>query len=180
MKTNTLKTAVLLPFLFLACSKGPAAEGAAKTAVYFGPSRFSSADGKVPYGGTTSAAKREVSADGSLITETLTQPGGSPAVPPSTYLTTMKRRGASLVYDTQDAGKTFTGTLTYSDAGLNSWTYDIKLAAGGVITGTGAINQGALTTKKVFAGTKAVLITDELKEIPQAEYERVMAAMLPK
>ena len=87
-----------------------AADGAA---YYYGQVSFFSPDGKLPYGNTDSAVKREVMDGGERIVETVTQPGPGHAMSPREFVTELKRRKKTLVYDVSDAGGTFTGSGVY-------------------------------------------------------------------
>lgn len=178
MKTSN--TCLLLGFAFLAgCAGTPAVRRADSTAYYFGTVKYSSLDGRMPFGKTRSAAKREISAGGALVVETVTEPGRSPSMPAQTFTTRITRRGETLVYDAADDEKTFTGTVTFSGPGLEAWTYDIKLVKGGELTGSGKLTPEGLSAVKVMAGPDEVKITEELKTVSQDEYAREIEEMRP-
>ncbi len=149
------------------------------TSYYLGESAFFSPDGRLPYGKTDSAVKREILAGGARIIETVTQPGAGPGVPPKTMVTELKRRGKKLVYDASDAGGTFSGTLTYKDAGLTGWTYDLRLKNGGAIKGKGSVSAGGLKTEKQLTGGRPMLVKDELKPVSEEKYNDEVRAMKP-
>jgi hypothetical protein len=147
---------------------------------YYGQVAFFSPNGKLPYGETEAAVRRQVLENGARIVETVTQPGRSPGMRPVEIVTELKRRGRTLAYDASDAGATFTGTLTFKDAELKAWTYDIKLKAGGTIKGTGELTPAGIKTAKQLAGTgRAMLIREDLGVINAAEYKRRVAELLP-
>lgn len=149
-------------------------------AFYYGQVSYFSPNGKLPYGETESAVKREILENGSRILETVTQPGRAPGMRPVQIVTELKRRGKSLVYDAADAGATFTGRLTFKDAGLKAWTYDIKLKDGGTITGTGELTPAGIKTAKLLGGAaRPMLIKEDLGAIKAAEYTRRVAEMAP-
>lgn len=149
-------------------------------AFYYGQVSFFSPDGKLPYGETESAVKREVLENGARIVETVTQPGNAHGMRPVEIVTELKRRGKSLAYDAKDAGATFTGTLTFKDAELKAWTYDIKLKAGGTIKGTGGLSAAGIKTAKQMAGVPhPMLIKEDLAVIKAAEYRMRVKEMAP-
>ena len=133
----------------------------------------------MPLGKTRSAAKREISNGGALIVETVTEPGRSPSAPAQTFTTRITRRGETLVYDAADDEKTFSGTMTFSGPGLEAWTYDLKIAKGGALTGTGRLTPEGLSAVKLMTGPDEVKITDELKTVTREEYAREIEAMRP-
>jgi hypothetical protein len=149
-------------------------------AFYYGQVTFFSPDGKLPYGGTESVVKREISDNGARIVETVTQPGRAPGMRQAEIVTELRRRGKTLAYDAKDAGATFTGRLIFKDAGLKAWTYDIKLKDGGTLTGTGELTAAGIRTAKQLAGTaRPMLIKEDLGVIKAAEYTRRVAEMAP-
>lgn len=163
-----------------AASPRPTAPAAADgTAWYFGPSSYFSPDGRIPYGGTESAVRREISGGGALIVETVTQPGHSPSMPAMVSVARMSRRGGSLVYDAADDEKTFSGTVTFSSADLSSWTYDLELARGGTVTGSGSLSGGAIRTEKLLGLERPMLVREELKAVSEREYSMRAAEMRP-
>lgn len=149
-------------------------------AFYYGQVSFFSPNGKLPYGETESAVKREVLENGARIVETVTQPGRAPGMRPVEIVTELKRRGKTLAYDAADAGGTFTGRLVFKDAELKAWTYDIKLKAGGTIKGTGELTPAGIKTAKQLAGTASpMLIKEDLGVIKAAEYKTRVVDMQP-
>ncbi len=178
MKTGN--ACLFFGFAFLAgCAGAPAARHAGGTAYYFGTVKYSSLDGRLPFGRNVAAAKREIASGGALILEAVTEPGRSPSMPAQTFTTRLIRRGETLVYDAADDEKTFSGTMTFSGPGLEAWTYDIKLAGGGALTGSGRLTAEGLSAVKTLGGSQEVKITEELKAVSQAEYAREIAAMAP-
>ncbi len=172
-------------FLLLACAlafgcAGPRVKGPADGAVYyFGPVKYFSADGLTPYGATESLVRREISAGGALIVETVTQPGRFPSLPTQTFVTRLARRGHGLVYSAADEERTFSGSLTFAGRDLAAWTYDITLAAGGTITGSGRLNNIGISTEKIMSGARPVRIVEDLRTISRAAYEVKLAGLLP-
>ena len=149
-------------------------------AFYYGQVSFFSPNGKLPYGETESAVKREILDNGSRIVETVTQPGRAPGMRPMEIVTQLRRRGKTLAYDATDAGATFTGRLVFKDAGLKAWTCDIKLKDGGTITGTGELSAAGIKTAKQLGGTaRPMFIKEDLGSIKAAEYTRRVAEMAP-
>ncbi len=168
-------TAKILIFLaaagLAACAAAVTLKVNEGTEYYYGRVSFLSPDGRLPYGNTESAVKREIAAGGARITETVTQPAPSPSMKPETIVTVMTRRRKTLVYDAADAGKTFSGTLTFLSPDLGSWTYDIKLASGGTIKGKGSIVKKTLATDKQLEGVKRPMrIKEELKAVSEDMY----------
>jgi len=169
-----------------ACAGTPApkaavgAVGAVATVYYFGPVLYFSPDGKIPYNNTQSAVIRMTSADRSRIIETVTQPGWGPSMPSREYVTELRRRDSTLVYDAADAGGSFTGTVTFKDSGLKSWDYDIRLKDGGTIKGTGEVSPEGLRTEKQLGGIpRPMLIKEDLKMVSEEGYRARLKEMLP-
>ena len=177
MKNTIIPLLLTCAFAF-GCAGTPARKPAEGTVYYFGQVRYSSVDGKQPYGGTTSAVMREVLAGGDRIIETVTQPGRSPATPSQTFVTRITRRDHALVYDAADDEKTFTGSLTFSGPDLAAWAYDIKLASG-ALTGSGRLTAAGIATDKTLAIARPVRITEDLRVVTKAEYEAQIAGMRP-
>jgi hypothetical protein len=149
-------------------------------AFYYGQVSFFSPNGKLPYGETESVVKREILENGARIVETVTQPGRAPGMRPAAIVTVLKRRGKTLAYYATDSGATFTGRLTFKDAGLKAWTYDIKLKDGGTITGAGELTPAGIKTAKQLGGVaRPMLIKEDLGTIKAAEYMRRVAEMAP-
>ena len=163
-----------------ACAGTVVLKAAGGTAYYYGQVSFFSPDGKLPYNKTDSAVKREVLDGGDRIVETVTQPGSGHSMRPKEFITGLKRRKKTLVYDASDAGGTFTGTVTYKDPGLKAWAYDIKLKAGGAIKGSGKLSpEGITTEKQLSGGSRPMLVKEDLKTVPEREYKMRVDEMRP-
>ena len=121
---------IIIAAALSACAGAVALKAAGGTAYYYGQVSFLSPDGKLPYNKTDSVVKRETLDGGARIIETVTQPGSGHGMRPKEFVTELKRRKKTLVYDASDAGGAFTGTLTYKDPELKTWTYNIKLKDG--------------------------------------------------
>ena len=157
-------------------SGGKAEDG---TAYYYGQASFFSPDGKLPYGNTDSAVRREISGGGSCITETVTQPGSAHSMRPKEIVTVLKRRKKTLVYDASDSGGTFSGAVAFKDPGLTAWTYNIKLKAGGAITGSGSLSPEGIKTEKQLAGVRPMSVKEDLKTVSEKEYKMRVNDMRP-
>lgn len=163
-----------------ACAGAVTLKAAGGTAYYYGQVSFLSPDGKLPYNKTDSAVKREVLDGGARIIETVTQPGSGHSMRPREFITELKRRKKTLVYDATDAGGTFTGTLTYKDPGLKTWTYNIKLKDGGTIKGSGKLSpEGIQTEKQLSGGSRPMLVKEDLKTVSEREYKMRVDEMRP-
>lgn len=160
---------------------GAAAPGAAgSSAYYYGQVSSFSPDGRMPYGNTDSAVKREILDDGARIIETVTRPGPSPSMRPKEIVTELKRRKKTLVYDASDTGATFAGTVTFQDPDLKSWIYDIKLKAGGTIKGSGKLSpEGIKTEKQLSSGGRPMSVKEDLKTVSEREYKMRVSEMRP-
>lgn len=148
-------------------------------AYYCGEVAFFSPDGRLPYGKTEAAVKREILDNGALIIETVTQPAPSPSMPPKTIVTELKRRKGKLVYDASDAAGTFTGTLTFRDAELKSWTYNIRLKAGGTVKGSGSLTAEGIKTAKQLTGGRPMSVKEDLKTASEEQYTAAVNSMKP-
>jgi hypothetical protein len=171
--------AILLAAALSACAGTVAVKAASGAAYYYGEAAFFSPDGRLPYGKADKAVKREILDNGARIVETVTQPAPSPSMQPKVIVTELKRRKGKLVYDASDAGGTFTGTLTYKDAELKNWTYNIKLKAGGTIKGTGSITAEGLKTEKQLTGGRPMAIKEDLKTVSEEQYAAAVNSMKP-
>jgi hypothetical protein len=166
--------------LFSGCAGPSFIKGAGGVEHYHGSTRFFSPDGRLPYGGSDSALKREIVEGGGMIIETFTQPGVSPGMPPEERITTLTRIGRSLSYSVSEYGSALNGTVTFSGRGLDKWTYDLALEGGGYLTGAGAIKGGVLTTeKKLDQPGRPMLVRDELKKVSRESYYRQVEGMKP-
>lgn len=136
-------------------------------------------DGRLPYGKTEAAVKRELLAGGARIVETVTLPAPGHGMRPKTVVTELKRRGKKLVYDAADQKGTFSGTVTFKDAELKSWTYDLKFRDGGAVKGTGALTAEGLKTEKSVTAGRPMLVRDDLKAVSQEEYQAMVNSFQP-
>jgi len=171
---------IIIAGVLSACAGAVTLKAAGGTAYYYGQVSFFSPDGKLPYNKTDSAVKREVLDGGARIIETVTQPGSGHSMRPKEFVTELKRRKKTLVYDVSDAGATFTGTVTYKDPGLKTWTYNIKLKAGGAIKGSGKLSLEDIRTEKQLSGvSRPMLIKEDLKTVPEREYKMRVDEMRP-
>ena len=163
-----------------ACAGTVVLKAAGGTAYYYGQVSFFSPDGKLPYGNTDSAVKREVLDGGARIIETVTQPGAGHGMRPKEFVTQLKRRKKTLVYDASDAGGTFTGTVTFKEAELKTWTYKIKLKAGGAIKGTGWLTpEGVKTEKQLLGVARPMTVKEDLKTVSERDYKMHVNEMRP-
>lgn len=175
-----LKTGFILAAAALcACAGAVTLKAADGTAYYFGKVEYFSPDGNLPYGKTESAVKREVLDGGARIIETVTQPGAAPGVPAKEIVTELKRLKKKLVYSAADAKGTFSGTVTFKDPELKSWTYNIKLAKGGDIKGSGSVSAEGIKTEKQLTEGRPMLMKETLKTVSEAEYLRRVAEFKP-
>lgn len=171
---------IIIAATFSACAGAEAPKTAGGTAYYYGQVSFFSPDGKMPYGNTDSAVKREILDDGAHIIETVTQPGHSHSMRPKEIVTELRRRGKTLIYDASGAGGTFAGTVTFQDPELKTWSYDIKLKAGGTIKGSGKLSpQGIKTEKQLSGDVRPMSVKEDLKTVSEREYQMRVIEMLP-
>ena len=176
-----------LPLVALVFLVGRAAAETAppdRVEYYRGPVEYLSADGKVSYGKSESLVQRTVSPARARIIEEVVQPARKPGQPAQVFVTTLERVGATTRFSASDAGKTFSGTLAYTGAGWawDAWTYDIKLAAGGGLTGQGKLDASGLSTDKVLtdaAGKPTTLVRERLARITAAQHAAQHAILLP-
>lgn len=162
------------------CAAPAFIKGAGGIEHFHGRTRFLSPDGRLPYGGSESALKREIVDGGGMIIETFTQPGVSPGMPPEERITTLTRIGRSLIYSVSEYGGTLSGTVTFTGRGLDKWTYDLVPEGGGYLTGTGEIKNGILVTeKRLDQPVRPMLIRDELKKVSRENYYRRVEEMKP-
>ncbi|MBU1239196.1 hypothetical protein KKF84_07195 [Myxococcota bacterium] len=93
--------------------------------------------------------------------------------------TTLTPSGKGQNYSAGDAQGTFTGTVTFTNAALTAWAYNITMKNGsGSIKGRGWLDKEGLRTEKIFSdprGTPRARIVETLKEITAAEYNRLSA-----
>ena len=178
---NALKAVLILGASALAaCAGAVTLKADAGTAYYFGPAAFFSPDGRLPYGKTDSAVKREVLDGGARIIETVTQPAPAPGMRPKESVTELKRRKQTLVYTASDDKGTFSGTVTFKDPALKSWTYKIKMAKGGEITGTGSLSEEGIKTEKRITGPgRPMLAREDLKPVSEENYLYQVKLMRP-
>lgn len=149
-------------------------------AYYYGQVLFFSPDGKLPYGDTDAAVKREILDGGARIVETATQPGSSHGMRPKETITELKRRGETLVYDASDVGGTFFGTIVFRDPELKSWIYWMTFKAGGAMEGSGKLSpEGIKTEKHVFDGGRPMMLKGEFKVVSERVYKIHVNEMHP-
>lgn len=176
---NALKSTLILAAAALcACAGAVTLKAAGGTAYYFGPVELLSPDGRLPYGKTEAAVKREVLDGGARIIETVTQPGAAPGVPAKEIVTELRLK-KKLVYSVSDAKGSFSGTVTFKDPELKSWTYNIKLAKGGGIKGSGSVSEEGIKTEKQLTGGRPMLVRETLKAVSEAEYLRRVEEFKP-
>jgi hypothetical protein len=178
---NALKVVFILGASALtACAGAVTLKADAGTAYYFGPAAFFSPDGRLPYGKTDSAVKREVLDGGARILETVTQPAPGHGMRPKESVTELKRRKQTLVYSASDDKGTFSGTVTFKDPALKSWTYKIKMAKGGELTGSGSLSgEGIKTEKKITGPGRPMLVREDLKPVSEENYLLQVRMMRP-
>jgi len=152
--------------------KTEAPRPAATVKYYYGKVLTTSPDGKTPYGPPRfSLAKRTVDQATGTVMEVVRNGG-------KTFNTTLTRPAKGLAWTAADAEGTFSGTVTFADASLGAWTYDIVMKNGsGSIKGRGSVDAGGLKTEKVFSdpkGTPRARITEDLREISEQEYKKLL------
>lgn len=163
-----------------ACAGAVTLKAAAGTAYYYGQVSMFSPDGRLPYGKTDSAVKREVLDGGARIIETVTQPAASPGMRAKESVTELKRRKKTLVYDASDDKGTFSGTVSFKGPKLEDWTYDIKLAKGGTIKGHATLSEEGIKTEKQLSGvSRPMLVKEDLKPVSEQVYNMRVNEMRP-
>lgn len=171
---------MLIAAALWACAGAATPAAAGSTVYYFGRISFFSPDGRIPYGRTEAAVKREILDGGARIIETVTQPGPSPSMRPRETVTVLKRRQETRVYDVSDAGGTLAGTVTFQDPGLETWALDMSLKGGGTITGSGKLSpEGIKAEKRLPDATRPVFVTEDLRTVSETEYKRRVSEMHP-
>lgn len=171
---------IIIAAALSACAGAVVLKAAGGTAYYCGQVSFFSPDGTLPYGNTDSALKREVLDGGARIIETVTQPGAGHSMRAVETVTELKRRKKTLVYDASAAGGTVTGTVTFKDAELKTWTYALKLKAGGTIKGSGILDaKGIKIEKQLSGGGRPMSVKEDLKTVPERRYTMSVNAMRP-
>jgi hypothetical protein len=182
MKNLRLECLLLLLLAFAAgCAVSPSTPSPAPAQVVFyaGTVTVTSPDGRLPFNKTEAVLKREIATDRNLILETFTQPGHAPSMPPQTVVTRLQRRGRSLVFNTVDDQQQWRGSVTFDAPSLASWTYAQQARDNSAITGSGRLIEQGISVSRTFAGSRARLVTEELRVVSQAEYERVLASFQP-
>lgn len=144
---------------------------------YKGKVTTTSPDGKTPYGPPTdTVVRRAVDPNAGTIVEDVVSAG-------SEYPTTMRRIGETSAFEASD-GTTFSGTLNFAgpEWQWDSWTYALAMSdKSGTITGTGRIENGTITTEKLFTppnGKPSARIVDSLAPSSAEEFEREKARLL--
>lgn len=135
-------------------------------------SRFSP-DGRIPYGKSEVAVKREVLSNGTRLVETVTEAGAAPGVPPFVTVTDWRRREGTLQYDLDDPSGWSSGTMTFKDAKLSEWTVERRTEAGEKVTGVGRVTNAMLINEfqRQISGGRIMLVKEELKVVSAARYE---------
>lgn len=170
---------VVMATALSACAGTIAIKAAGGAAYYYGEVSYFSPDGRLPYGKSESAVKREILDGGARIIETVTQPGNSPSMPARTIVTELKRIRKTLAYSAADEGGTFSGKVTFKDAGLKTWTYDIKLKDGGAVKGSGKLTAEGISTEKQLTGGRPMSIKEDLKTVSEEQYTAAVNSMKP-
>lgn len=178
---KALMTCLILAAAALAaCAGAVTLKAAGGTAYYYGQVSLFSPDGRLPYGKTDSAVKREVLDGGARIIETVTQPAAGHGMRPKESVTELKRRKKTLVYDASDAKGTFSGTVVFKGPELKNWTYNIKLAKGGEIKGSGSLSEeGIKTEKQLTGGGRPMMVKEDLKAVSEQVYSMQVSEMNP-
>ena len=168
---SVLKVLSAMIVLSLAAFSAPAT--AAPAVRYFkGKIQRTSADGRIPYGPAfSSLARRAVDLKVGRISECVLQEG-------KVFVTTLTATATPLVYSASDASGSFTGTVTFEDATLSAWSYDLQVTkpTAGHLTGDLGNGGGARIDAKsgVMTITKfwddKVRIHEEYQPISKAEY----------
>jgi hypothetical protein len=96
--------------------------------------------------------------------------------------TMTQREGA--VFAVADPKGAYEGTLTFEGPAwqFTSWSYDLKPAGKGTLTGRGEVSPTALKTDKQFldpTGTPRARIRDDLHAIDEATFQRRLGELLP-
>jgi len=145
---------------------------------YYGEVVFFTPDGRLPYGKTESAVKREILDNGARILETVNQPAPSPSMPPKTIVTELKRR-KGLVYDASDPGRPFTGPPPLQAAERKDLSHNIKLKAGGTVKGSGSLTAEGIKTAKQLTGGRPMSVKEDLKTVSEEQYTAAVNSMKP-
>lgn len=171
---------VLIASAMAACAGTIVLKAADGVSYYYGSVSFLSPDGRLPYRKTETVVRREIMENGDRILETVSQPSYSPSMKPEITVTELRRRGKTLVYDASDRGRTFSGTVTFRDTALMSWTYEIKMQDGSAVTGKGELTKERLLTEKQLTGVKRpMMIRDDLKSVSEGVYRMRLAEFYP-
>ena len=102
------------------------------------------------------------------------------SMPPEERVTTLTRIGRSLSYSVSEYGGAVSGTVTFSDRGLDKWRYDLTVGGEGYLTGYGEIKGDALLTeKKLEQPGRPMLVRDELKKVSRKHYHLQVEGMKP-
>jgi hypothetical protein len=173
--------------LLLAMTAVPSALAIGRVSYYAGNVTMTSGDGTTAYGGTTSLVKRTVNRARHEITETVIEPAKKAGEPAVEIVTHLKARGKTSIFDVEDEGRTFRGTMTFSgnDWKRTHWTYEIEMLENGAPTGVtlsgdGDISPTSIRTRKVIAdadGNSMMLVEEDLGRVTPAEFRRLKSEM---
>ncbi len=179
MKVFTAVVAVSAAAL-AACAGAVTLKVAGGVSYYYGQVSSFSPDGKLPYGKNDLALKREVLDGGARVVETVTEAAPAPGMRPRVTVTELKRRKKTLVYDAADDKGAFSGTVTFKDPALSSWTYRIKFVKGGELTGSGSLSGDGIKTEKSVTGPgRPMMLREDLKAVSEDNYRVQVGMMMP-
>lgn len=146
---------------------------------YYGTSDSFSPDGRLPYNNSDVVLKRAILDGGRVVIETWSRPAPSPSMAPEVSVLRLTRRAESFVYDASDDKSTRVGTVTFTSAVLDAWTYDLDYGADRKVTGTGRITAAGLSVAKAVGGPRPMRVVEELRPVSQQIYEYKQALMRP-
>ncbi len=162
-----------------AAGHAPQATTGEDVAHYSGTSDAFSPDGRIPYNNWNVLLKRAISDGGRVVVETWTRPAPSPSMVPEVRTLRLTRRAGSLVYDASDDKSTRVGTVTFTSAVLDAWTYDLNYGADRKVTGTGRITAAGVSVAKAVQGPRSMRVVEELRPVSERTYEYQQALMQP-
>lgn len=174
---------LLTAAVFVGCAAPARKADAPATTHYYGSVKISSPDGKTPFGESVSLVRREIRpADGKIL-ESVLQPPRKPGDKPREFLATLTRVGNTNEFMAGDAEHSFSGKQVFEgkDWDLPRWSYQIRLASGGRIAGSGALDAQGIKTRKTIYGADekpSMLMEEDLRPISPSDYARRRAEML--